>query len=194
MTWWPELGIGWFPVREQPYDAAYWERYRRMDRTPVGEKLTQARIDLVECFWNGDVIDVGIGGGRFVSEKRGAYGFDVNPHAVAWLRETGMGRDPYLGSDALCFWDSLEHIHNPAPLLAQCRVYVFVSCPVFSGPEHVLRSKHFRRDEHCWYFTPDGLGCFMKRFGFEECHRNSMEQALGREDIETFVFRRRYAQ
>ena len=34
---------------------------------------------------------------------------------------------------------------------------VFLCLPLFTGPEHVLRSKHFRPEEHCWYWTRDGL-------------------------------------
>jgi len=191
LIWLPDRGIGWYPVREAPYGLAYWERYLQMDQPSIGARLTEMRIDLVECFYNGGVVDVGIGGGRFVTEKRGARGYDVNRYAEAWLRETGRWADPYAEpAGALCFWDSLEHIHNPSQLLQSVQSYVFVSCPVFRDAAHVMGSKHYRRDEHCWYFTREGIRDFMGRFGLEQCHANSMEQSAGREDIETFVFRR----
>jgi hypothetical protein len=93
--------------------------------------------------------------------------------------------------DAVTFWDSLEHIHDPGPLLANVRRFVFVSLPVFSGPDDVLRSKHYKREEHCWYFTQRGLRNFMWEFGFQFVAGNNMEQAAGREQIESFVFERR---
>lgn len=189
LEWLPELGIGWYPVTSQPYDANYWVRYRAMDETPVGEKLTNARLALVDAYWDGELVDVGIGGGRFVSDRH-AYGYDINPHAVEWLKSENAWLNPYAQKvDAASFWDSLEHIHDPGPLLDNVRHYVFVSLPIFTNAAHILRSKHFRKDEHCWYFTRQGFERFMARFDFRLIHANKMEQAW-REDIETFVFER----
>lgn len=191
LQWFPQVGIGYFPVQAAPYDAAYWERYRKMDRTPAGDALTAARLRLVSEYFNGDVVDVGIGGGRFVEDRPRTRGFDVNPEAVAWLKGTARWADPYEGPvDAVTFWDSLEHIHDPTPLLANVQFYAFVSCPIFKDPGHALRSKHFRPDEHCWYFTAAGLQWLMLRHGFTMLEYNTMEQDAGREDIGTFVFGR----
>lgn len=175
----------------QPYDEGYWKNYRALDKAPTGDELTKMRLDLVAQHWSNWVVDIGIGGGRFVHEHGLARGYDVNPHAVAWLKERDLWCDPYAQPvDAITCWDSLEHIHDPGPLLGQVRRFVFVSLPIFSGPEHVLASKHFKREEHCWYFTRDGLARFMGRFGFVTISRNRMEQAAGREGIESFVFER----
>lgn len=190
LQWLPERGIGWYPVTDAPYDAAYWHRYRLMDQTEVGRKLTESRVRWVRTFHAGQVCDIGIGGGRFVSECQ-AMGFDVNPDACAWLRDRGVWFDPYEGQvDAASFWDSLEHIHNPTPLLRNVRSWIFISLPVFDGPEHVLRSKHYRKDEHCWYFTERGLVDFMREHGFELAGSSLMEQLAGREDIRSYAFRR----
>ena len=192
LQWFPQVGIGYYPVQANPYDATYWTRYRKLDQSPSGDALTLARRNLVHEYFDGPLVDVGIGGGRFVQECPGARGYDVNEHAIAWLKETGRWADPYRERiDAACFWDSLEHIHDPAPLLANIRCYAFVSIPIFLGPEHVLRSKHYKPEEHVWYFTADGLRWFMWRLGFVQCDGNTMEQACGREDIGTFVFVRR---
>lgn len=192
LRWFPEVGVGYYPVEAAPYDAGYWERYRRMDRTPAGDALTAARLQLVAGYYNGrSLVDVGIGGGRFVEEANG-WGYDVNPHAVEWLKGAGRWADPYQREvDAACFWDSLEHIPDPRPLLRNVRYYAFISCPIFDGPGHVLRSKHYRRDEHCWYFTAAGLEWFMREQGFTMMEWNGMEADCGREDIGTFVFARR---
>ena len=190
LQWFPEIQIGWYPVTDQPYDAAYWAKYLKMDDTAVGAALTRARVQLMAPYYSGgDVVDVGIGGGRFVRERL-AMGFDINPQAVAWLKSQDVFLDPYVEKvEAATFWDSLEHIHDPLPLLANVRRWVFVSCPIFEGPEHVLRSRHYRKDEHCWYFTARGLEGFMAGAGFVLRETNPVESQW-REDIRSFVFER----
>ncbi len=192
LQWLPELGLGWFPVQAQPYDESYWQKYRGHDTTLVGSLLTACRLDLVHRHHKGSVVDIGIGGGRFVQSHHSASGFDINPAAVEWLHSVKKWVDPFSSIvEAATFWDSLEHIHDPAPLLRNVRRYCFVSLPIFRDCEHVLRSKHFKTEEHCWYFTRRGLEIFMKRFDFSQIDRTDMEQTCGREDIESFVFERR---
>lgn len=193
LQWFPELQLGWYPVPRvgHPYDAAYWEKYRAMDATPVGEALTKMRLELLQTYCSAAqlVVDVGIGGGAFCS-KSGAFGYDINPDAINWLNASDIYLDPYEEEvDCACFWDSLEHIHDPSPLLANVRKFALISCPIFEGPEHVLKSKHYRKDEHCWYFTAKGLEGFMAGFGFRLREINFMEQRY-REDIGSFVFER----
>lgn len=193
LQWLPEMGVGWYPVKEaaQPYDRAYWERYQGYDASPTGDALTAARVALVYRYWHGPMVDVGIGGGRFVRQRPDTRGYDVNPHAVAWLEGKGLWFDPnHWPVPALSFWDSLEHIADPTEMLSSAERYVFMSLPIFNGPDHVLTSRHYRKDEHYWYFTDAGLRNFMRRHGFELVERNTMEQACGREDIGTYVFRR----
>jgi len=187
----PELGIGFYPVTAQPYDARYWKNYCKLDATPIGALLTEMRCDWVEQQYAGDLVDIGIGGGRFVSSRPQTFGYDVNPCAVKWLKEQQRWRDPYQSSvAAISCWDSLEHIHDPGPLLDNVRQWVFVSLPIFRDVAHVIRSKHFKRDEHCWYMTREGVIRFMAWFGFQIVARGTMEQQAGREDIESFAFRR----
>lgn len=189
--WFPEIGVGWYPVIAQPYDLRYWERYLALDRTPCGEALTRMRREFVAKHWDGALVDVGIGGGKFVTDRPQTFGYDVNPHAVAWLRSLGQYEDPTRERIAAAsFWDSLEHIHDPSAILNNIERFAFVSIPILKDCEDVLASKHFRRDEHCWYFTAAGLGRFMGQFGFACIDQNQMEQAAGREQIETFAFQR----
>jgi hypothetical protein len=191
LQWLPELQIGWYPVSAQPYDKSYFEKYRSYDATPTGELLTDCRLDLVYRHHLGSVVDIGVGGGKFVAAHRDARGFDINPEAVAWLQWTEKWVDPYSSIvEAATFWDSLEHIHDPRPLLRNVRRFCFVSLPIFKDCSHILRSKHYRKDEHCWYFTRRGIEIFMRAAGFRQIEQNKMEQACGREDIETFVFER----
>ena len=162
LKWSTELGLGWFPVEDQPYDAGYWHRYRALDRTVTGAALTDMRRMIVrEWTQEDEVVDIGIGGGRFVEES-GSFGFDVNPLAIAWLKSRGAWLDPYAERvPAACFWDSLEHIHSPGALLRNVYGFAFVSCPIFTDEAHARRSKHFRPTEHGWYFTEHGIRQFM---------------------------------
>lgn len=190
LQWLPDLGVGWYPVTAEPYDEAYWDKYRGYDATEMGRQLTAARVALVNKYWDGLVLDVGIGGGRFVEEVCGM-GYDVNPAAVQWLKKDGRWGDPGARQfDAMCFWDSLEHIHDPRPILANCRRFAFISLPIFESPSDILQSKHYRRQEHCWYFTRRGLVGFMALAGFWLLETNWMESDLGRDGIASFAFER----
>ena len=190
LQWLPELGIGFYPVESMPYDAAYFAKYQEMAQTEMGQQLTAARVALVNKYTDGKVLDIGIGSGAFVEARPYTWGYDVNPTGINWLMERKRYRHPLRGADALTFWDSLEHIHDPAMILQGAKEYVFVSCPIYDNVMHILRSKHYRPTEHVWYWTVHGLFEFMSRYGFEPVEMNRMETALGREDIGTFVFKR----
>ena len=200
LTWWPQLGIGWYPVEcgIAPYDQDYFDRFERDANTDLGRALMAARCEFVERHYGGtDLIDVGIGCGAFIearARKRRTYGYDVNPAGIKWLIERGLLVDPYYTPfDAMTLWDVLEHIPDFPRLLANVRQWVFVSLPIFTDAEHALRSKHFRPTEHCWYLTRDGLVHAMKRCGFALVDESDIETVLGREDIGTFAFKRERA-
>lgn len=189
LTWLPELGIGYYPVKASPYDDAYWDNYVKLDRTKEADRLNEARCNFASNANPLETVDIGIGGGRFVTDF-GCYGYDINPNALRWLSERGKWWNPQtLKVDAATFWDSLEHIHDPSKILDNVRKFVFISMPIYKDCEHILRSKHFKKDEHCWYFTRQGLETFMGWHGFKCIARNTMEQPI-REDIESFCFER----
>jgi len=197
LTWWPQLGIGHYPVEAplKPYDQDYFDNFERNGRTELGRALMQARMNFVEQHYRGTLIDVGIGSGAFVELRRNrgrtTYGYDVNPAGIAWLEQRMLLVDPYLVAfDAMTLWDVLEHIEDFQALLANVREWLFLSLPIFRDAEHVLISKHFKPQEHCWYFTRDGLIFAMKLCGFELVSENTIETDLGREDIGTYAFRR----
>jgi len=138
------------------------------------------------------LLDVGIGSGAFIdARKRRTTGYDVNPCGIGWLRDRNLLVDPYSAPfNAASMWDVLEHMPDYPALLANVREWLFLSLPIFTDAEHVLRSKHFKPDEHCWYFTRDGLVWAMKCEGFSLVSESMIETELGREDIGTFAFRR----
>lgn len=190
LNWLPESGIGYYPVTEQPYGLEYFQKYVNMEDTPIGKALNEARINLVNKYTDSDVLDIGIGSGAFVKARANTYGYDINPYAIEWLIEHDKYRGIVRGADALTFWDSLEHIHNPTTHLQGAKRFVFVSCPIYRDVDHILKSKHFRPDEHCWYWTHEGLQLFLWQYGFEMLEHNTMETEIGREDIGSYVFKR----
>ena len=195
LIWMPEKGLGYYPVKESewPYDHDYFGKYQGYADTDMGKKITQARIDLVARHYSGPLVDVGIGCGQFVNERWGTFGFDVNPVAKKWLKERDLWRNIYDGQgyDALSFWDSLEHIKDPATAVQQAHRWVFVSIPIFNNCNHILQSKHYRKDEHYWYFMVSGILKWFDGLGFSLHECDETEKNLGREDIMSFAFKRR---
>ena len=204
LTWWEELGLGYYPVETgtKPYDEAYFERYKEQANSAIGKLLMASRVSFVNLHiqrWEA-LCDVGIGSGAFIEARNQrcpeasipvTYGFDVNPKAIEWLRKNGLWQNPYehIVNNA-SFWDVLEHLDNPATILRPL-TWAFISIPIFRNVEHVLQSKHYRKDEHVWYFTARGLIWYMDQLGFSCVTRNDMETRIGREDIGTFAFKRR---
>ena len=189
LIWFEKYGIGYYHVKESPYDEDYWNKYVEYEKTEFGKKLNQARVDIVNKYRWSALIDIGIGSGAFIKEFENAFGFDINPVAVKWLKEEKKFSEPRK-VDAMTFWDSLEHIHNAEPILNNIKNYAFVSCPIYKDREHIFRSKHFRPDEHCWYFTDLGIVNFMGNYGFTLIESSNIESKLGREDIKSYVFRK----
>lgn len=192
LVWLPEKGIGYYPVTSNVYDASYFEKYHQMAGAPIGKELNMARRDMVFRYCNGSLLDVGIGSGHFLESMPQAMGYDVNPAAVAWLELHGRYTDPYAGNpfDCMTFWDSLEHIKDPTVILRQVRTWALVAMPIYRDLEHLLSSKHFRKDEHFWYFTEEGIEIFFRSQGFHLVECNDAETRAGREDIKSFAFRR----
>ncbi|WP_213322355.1 methyltransferase domain-containing protein [Klebsiella aerogenes] len=194
LVWLPELGMGRYPVpkNSRPYDASYFENYRGLADTELGRELTAARIQLVaRHYGGGPVLDVGIGAGQFVEARPDTRGYDVNPVGIEWLQQRGLWANLYGDRyPALTFWDSLEHIDRPDVAVGHAEKWVFVSVPIFFGAEHVLKSKHFRKTEHIWYWTHHGLVRWFESQGFALAEGNSIETQLGREGIGSYAFYR----
>lgn len=193
LVWLPELGMGRYPVPQctRPYDESYFANYCKLADTLLGRQLTQARIKLIARHYSGPLLDVGIGAGQFVEARPNTRGFDVNPVGVRWLHERGLWADLYSDRQpALSFWDSLEHIDRPDVAVAKAEQFVFVSVPIFESGEHVTRSKHYRKAEHIWYWTHDGLVNWFAQQGFRLAEHNTVESELGREGIGSYAFER----
>lgn len=181
---------GYEEVVDFVYDEDYFAKYVGYANTEMGKKITEARVALVRRFCRGPVLDVGCGAGQFIeylSHYLPAYGYDVNPASCEWLMDCGRFSD-LMPFHAMTFWDSFEHIKDPLEIVKLAKRWVFICLPVFNNKEEILGSRHYRPDEHYWYFTPEGLVRFMK--GFKLRWYDTPEVALGREGIGTFVFER----
>lgn len=185
--------MGWHPRKPMDYGSAYFADYLIRDASPMGESLTRERVNIVKDYWTGPVVDIGIGGGRFVEAmKEYGHGFDVNEEAVRWLKEQDKFCNPYERCvDAITCWDALEHIPDPEALIHCVNKYVFVSLPIFTSPKHVLSSRHYKPGEHLWYWTDEGLVMWFDRLGFDLVEKTDIESVLGRDEIYTYVFCRR---
>ncbi|MFU2949835.1 methyltransferase domain-containing protein [Pseudomonas aeruginosa] len=189
LLWSDELGMGFHPRPPMDYSGPYFEKYQALDATPMGAALTAARVDMVQRHFDGEVIDVGIGGGRFVIES-GGKGFDVNEEAVQWLKSRNAYADPYKGVAAITCWDSLEHVPDPEALVRSVGEWVFVSMPVYKDQADCLKSKHFKPGEHLHYWSVRGLIGWFAKMNFGCVEINERESDLGREGITSFAFRR----
>lgn len=183
---------GYYPAKTQGvYNEAYFNKYKGYAATPFGVKLNEARLQIVEKYYTGLMVDVGIGCGQFVKSRPMTCGYDVNPFGIQWLKDENLWLDPYKFSvAAMSFWDSLEHIAKPDLILRKCLTYAFVSMPIFKHEAHVLQSKHYRKDEHYWYFTTQGFIDYAMTLGFSVVEISDVETRIGREDILTFVLQR----
>ena len=190
LLWSEEHGMGYHPRAPMDYSGPYFTKYQALDATEMGQALTAARVGMVRRHHQGELVDIGIGGGRFVLEADG-HGYDVNGEAVMWLQQQDRYRDPYTGRvQALTFWDSLEHIPEPEKIVARAEQWVFVSMPIYASQSACLASKHFKPGEHLWYWTQKGLIAWFARAGFGCVEINDKESELGREGITSFAFRR----
>ena len=64
--------------------------------------------------------------------------------------------------------------------------------PIFRDLPDLLASKHFKPNEHIYYFTRQGLIDFFEHFGFVCLLTDRFETtSFGREGIESFAFLRK---
>lgn len=183
-------------TKSVPYTKDYWDKYVKMEGTTIAQGINLARTQITEKYCEHTILDVGIGSGEFIkSSNLKAYGFDINPFGVQWLKDNDIFLDPYTGEipdeiEGITMWDTMEHMPNPESLLSRVNEgkYVFISIPIFEDILQIRKSKHFRPNEHYYYFTAPGLTNYMKDIGFDLVESNDHEILCGREAIMTFVF------
>lgn len=177
------------------YGESYFEHYVKIENSDIANKLNKGRTEITEKYCQ-TLLDIGIGSGEFIrASKLKVYGFDINPVGIQWLKEKELYLDPYASPpqvDGFTFWDSLEHIPEPHKILALVPQgkYIFVSMPIFVDLLWVRKSKHYKPNEHYYYFTGSGMVKWLTDSGFEIVEVSDLETRAGREDILTFVFKK----
>lgn len=184
-----------------PYDKAYFDKYVAFEKTELGIKLNEYRVNMVELYCRHlKIIDIGAGCGTFVKMANkndlNAYGYDINEYTINWLKRRNLYHDISAGDidfTGITFWDSLEHIPEPQRILRNINLgaYVFVSIPIYGDFDDIENSKHYRPDEHYYYFTAAGLMKWFREYGLCLIGRNDFESEMGRENIKTFTFEKR---
>lgn len=151
------------------YDAQYAHQY---DSRPVKE-MSELRWNFIQSNLKlpagSRVLDVGYGNGAFLKRAREAdmriFGLDVHKEDFGI---PVVDFDTPQDYDLVCFFDSLEHFPDFAPILRLGTQNVIVSIPC--TPDFILTEptkwRHFKPGEHLHYFSPSSLDLFMRNWGF----------------------------
>jgi len=169
LRWDVHTQFGFLDINPRTYDEAYFNKYQKYAETEMGKHLNDNRLEFVKRNYKGALIDIGVGSLQFVLSRDETFGYDVNETAVKKLQDLRIYADP-------------SDFKFPA--------WVFMSIPIFKDVNHILHSKHFRPDEHFWYFTTQGLIRYMLDYGFICRDIDNFETRIGREDILSFAFKK----
>lgn len=193
-----EHGVAWQADRSAPvpYDAAYFDKYVGYEGADIAVRINNARKSLVARHIEPGhaLLDVGIGSGEFIKSRPNTFGHDVNPKAIAWLKDRKLWAESLRAFTAFSFWDVLEHVETPKDYFDQMDAgsLLFTSLPIFDDLTRIRESKHYRPDEHFWYFTESGFVGWMGKHGFSLLEVNDDETVAGREAIKSFAFVRAF--
>ncbi len=180
------------------YGEDYFQKVCAYEGSEIARAVNVGRCQLLERHLapGARVLDWGAGSGAFMRVARTVgfevHGFDVIEETERWLRAVGWYSCNPVLFDALTVWDVLEHLENPAELLAQVHPWgkVFVSIPVFTDLRRIRASRHYRPGEHLYYWTADGFVQWMVGQGFRLLETSDHEVRAGRDSIAAFAFRR----
>lgn len=180
------------------YNKEYFNNYEKRAGSEIAKKLNAFRVSLVEKYCKNHIVDVGIGSGEFIESNKNLLvcGYDINPYGIEWLAERKLFYDFYTLNtefvEGFTLWDTLEHMKNPCRFTNEVLPgqYVFVCLPTFEDVMKVKQSKHYKPNEHYYYFNNDGFKKFMRDMKFEFIEMSDEESKIGRENIFTFVFRK----
>lgn len=154
-------------------------------------RFAAGRVSLLERFATaGRLLDVGCGGGAFLLAARGrgweVHGAELTPETARLAREA-QGLDVRTGApdgwgfdeasfDAVTLWHVLEHVPDPAGMVAQCARLLrpggvtVVSVPNLRSVQAALAGRHwFHLDVpyHAVHFSPRSLGSLLRAEGFD---------------------------
>jgi SAM-dependent methyltransferase len=179
------------------YDKSYVLTYKRYDEQDTGVAIKELRCMTVrKHLKDGRVLDYGCGTGAFIGECRyhgyDAVGYDINPN-------TGFC-DPLVlldSYDVVTFWDSLEHVDDPAELIMRLDAeWVFICTPSTDDCSGDLTKwRHYKPVEHKHYFNEKSLRALLDVCGYDvvECHydESQLRTGGGQQNIITIGGRKR---
>jgi SAM-dependent methyltransferase len=201
-------------------DAAYFDE--GVYATPRASALQRAwiggRLDLIGRYLEpegGRVFEAGCAYGLFLDEARrrgfGVAGLELSPVAAETASRL-LGVEVIQGEvvdldrdddfDAMVFWDTIEHVPDPAAFIAATRRMVrpggivALSCPYYDSiPARLLGTRWWtiKPHKHIWHFTTDGMRRLLDEHGMTvlEVVRNPLRRAnLARVDSMVVVARR----
>jgi hypothetical protein len=187
-----QKGMAYFPDKETiQYDTTYLDKIKTKTKKKVINKIRKELVD--KLCPNGMILDVGCGDLSFINTIHRAYGYDIIPETVHNLGDKYRNPIERIPSDVkgLTFWDSLEHMPQPRLILDKVKDQtVFVSIPIIQDMRTVRQWTHYRPGEHLWYFTNNGFLDWMAKMGLMCIEHTEDETKAGREDIQSYVFRR----
>ena len=181
-----------------PYEYDYFQKYVNYKNTDISKKLNKFRVSIAKKYAKGGkILDIGIGSGEFIDKiKNNIFGFDINPYGIKWLKEKEIYLNPYYDDlseiNVITAWDSLEHIVNPCSFLSKIKEtqVIILTIPIYDNFNHINLSKHFRKNEHIYYWTNDSILWYMEQNGFEFLESSDKENKCGRQGVKTFVFKK----
>ncbi len=198
LVWFREEGVGYVhPVEPIPYGKEYFDEYVERSRLRASDVLMSIRLSLIDNHYSGEIVDVGAGALTFVEYMRQCgrtdiKGYDVNPYSVQTLVNSGLYRNPFIGPkpEALTMWDVLEHMNDPEAIIRRAERWVFLSLPIFKNADRARSSRHYKPNEHIWYFTERGLIELFRKCGFTCEEISDKESESVRVGIKSYAFRR----
>ena len=192
-----ERGVAYQRDMTKPiqYADKYFAHYVALEGKQIARKLNAGRVALVNKYVSPEhgVLDIGVGSGEFVRSRPKTWGYDINPRAIQMLKQMDRWTNSLAAFDAFTFWDVLEHVDVPEHYYFKKMgddCFLFTSLPIFTDLKTVRKSKHYKPNEHFYYWTEKGFVDWMAQWRFRLLERQTFETDAGRDSILSFAFKR----
>lgn len=159
------------------YNQEYYTRYQNRSDTETGKKIYDSRWEIIEkyCHGNMTLLDYGCASGAFHTSARNGFvtfGYDINPHSPYHREINGQ-------MDIVTMWDVIEHLHDPKDTIKKLNPkMLFISTPNKGAVEKLEGWRHYRPDEHLWYFDLPSLESLLRECGFKIVEHNFTEGSI----------------
>ena len=178
-----------------PYEDEYFKNYVNLKNTNISKKLNNFRTKISSKYAKtGMILDVGVGSGEFIQKsKNKVFGFDINPNGIKWLKDENKYLNPYTDDiskiKVFTLWDTLEHMVNPCYFLSLLKKnqIAIITLPIYDNFLRLTLSKHFKKNEHLYYWTNESFEWHMEQNEFKIIECSEEENKCGRQGVKTFV-------